>query len=1057
MADLTNVNLNGTSYNFRDNTAIRGVKVNGVELTADADKKVNIVNDYLMKTTNIDCRTLDQDSWYPVTFQLSSVSIELIEIILCNSLSGYRVSWSTHSYGNVVSSHKKIEMLGSDWGVNYNPDLLKGRVSVSDCNYVQVDPIQKLGQIGQCSLGYVYVRGGATYTFRLSGNIIPVLHTEDCLVGQGTSYEQTLAVLTEVPNKLINVTIANKSDIKDGVLTLQKNGVGVGTFSANQSSNKNINIEVPTKLSQLTDDVVTGKYLPAVPNSNITSVDTLDYNRRGAFLVSSGTTNTQYFEIGHGKVQMVGNCNFYMCLKVTMVTTDNYNSVYELEIHGNGSGNSVYTVLTPKMYVRKYRLYSGEPDKSLFKFYFKNTRTNDTFYARRDFDWILYFTPLTFYVSVYTEMLEFAYDDFGKTYGNKRTQDKYVLWKGSAFPNPTLQSPQTLVEGYTLASTENLIPFNRLGDTMLGDLNLGKQALVLRTDSSWSNVDRSIPFSYSNSQTRIGLYKDDFTYNPNTGVLKAGAFAKKGGTSSQFLKADGSVDSSTYLKSISVVDNNATLNYGEQDIVIGDIQGQKITVNMPDAPIRDISVVDSNPTLTWGQTKQVGTVDGKMLRVTMPANPNTDTHYTTGIVAGVSGTNANSATTNGNTYIKVTDNNTYRSQIKIQGTGATKVTSDATGVITINSTDTDTHYTTGITAGATGSTENSSVTNPFIKIKDNSVHRGQIQLKGTGDISVNSDSTGIITINGSNTKVTNANNHYTPTQNTAYNLPAVTENNCSFIKQIYRDAKGHVTGIDTHEVNFTTYGVDVTLETSTNIMSNFDANTNNYKPCNVLRFLLSMANYCVDNSYNKYCNGFISKVLLSNGDPTKTLTFSESVGSIIIDTSTPIYFEFYCDNVIDFVNYEGDGVDAHATLYATVVDSKRRAGTSSCIITLDWKSGSSMELWAVFEPYIRCNREKQSGFYYDNLDMFRDEISSVLIDEPKVDVVLNTSGAVTLLVEKMENIRGSRRLNIRLTGNKNEVELHINQYFILMNSKLNEVSIMMNFDEKGNFIDCSIS
>lgn len=857
MADLTNVNLNGTSYNFRDNTAIRGVKVNGVELTAGTDNKVNIVNDYLMKTTNINCRTLDQDSWYPVTFQLNTNIITLIDISVCDSLNIR--DWSTHPDNKLISSHKKIEMLGYGWGVNYNPDLVLGRVSVSDCNYVQVDPIQKLGQIGQISLGYVYVRGGATYTFRLSGNITPVLHTEDYLVGQGTSYEQTLAVLTEVPNKLINITIANKSDIKDGVLTLQKNGVSVGTFSANQSSNKNINIEVPTKLSQLTDDVVTGKYLPLS------------------------------------------------------------------------------------------------------------------------------------------------------------------------------------------------------GGTMLGDLNLGNNSLIISGATQWDNYDRSIPFSKATEKSKIAYYKDDFTYNPNTGVLKAGAFAKKGGTSSQFLKADGSVDSSTYLKSISVVDNNATLNYGEQDIIIGDIQGQKITVNMPDAPIRDISVVDSNPTLTWGQTKQVGTVDGKMLRVTMPANPNTDTHYTTGIVAGVSGTNANSATTNGNTYIKVTDNNTYRSQIKVVGTGATKVTSDATGVITINSTDTDTHYTTGITAGATGSTENSSVTNPFIKIKDNSVHRGQIQLKGGGDISVSSDSTGIITINGSNTKVTNANNHYTPTQNTAYNLPAVTENNCSFINQIYRDAKGHVTGISTNEVNFTTYGVDVTLETSTPIMSNFNANTNNYEPRNVLKFLLSMANYCVDNSYNKYCNGFISKVLLSNGDPTKTLTFSESVGSTIINTSTPIYFEFYCDNVIDFVNYEGDGVDAHATLYATVVDSRRRAGTSSCIITLDWKSGSSMELWAVFEPYIRCNGEKQSGFYYDNLDTFRDEISSVLIDEPKVDVVLNTSGAVTLLVEKMENIRGSRRLNIRLTGNKNEVELHINQYFILMNSKLNEVSIMMNFDEKGNFIDCSIS
>lgn len=45
------------------------------------------------------------------------------------------------------------------------------------------------------------------------------------------------------------------SDIKDGILTIQKNGENVQTFSANQSSNATANIEVPTKVSDLTTDV----------------------------------------------------------------------------------------------------------------------------------------------------------------------------------------------------------------------------------------------------------------------------------------------------------------------------------------------------------------------------------------------------------------------------------------------------------------------------------------------------------------------------------------------------------------------------------------------------------------------------------------------------------------------------------------------------------------------------------------------------------------------------------------------------------------------------------
>ena len=68
--------------------------------------------------------------------------------------------------------------------------------------------------------------------------------------------------------------------------------------------------------------------------------------------------------------------------------------------------------------------------------------------------------------------------------------------------------------------------------------------------STWTSSDRTIPFSahnaydtiqYVNANTSTGL-----TYNPSTGALKAGSFVKRGGTSSQFLKADGTVDSTTY-------------------------------------------------------------------------------------------------------------------------------------------------------------------------------------------------------------------------------------------------------------------------------------------------------------------------------------------------------------------------------------------------------------------------------------------------------------------------------------------------------------------------------
>jgi len=69
--------------------------------------------------------------------------------------------------------------------------------------------------------------------------------------------------------------------------------------------------------------------------------------------------------------------------------------------------------------------------------------------------------------------------------------------------------------------------------------------------------------------------------------------------------------------------------------------------------------------------------------------PSADTHYTTGLKVGASATaTANAAATNGNVYINALDNTTVRDSHKVVGSGATTVTSDANGVITVNSTNT---------------------------------------------------------------------------------------------------------------------------------------------------------------------------------------------------------------------------------------------------------------------------------------------------------------------------------------------------------------------------------
>ena len=70
----------------------------------------------------------------------------------------------------------------------------------------------------------------------------------------------------------------------------------------------------------------------------------------------------------------------------------------------------------------------------------------------------------------------------------------------------------------------------------------------------------------------------------------------------------------------------------------------------------------------------------------------TNTHYTTTMYATSASGTTGASTTNGNTYLRLFDDSTARSSIKIVGEGATSVYSTSDGTIKIKSTDTNTTY-----------------------------------------------------------------------------------------------------------------------------------------------------------------------------------------------------------------------------------------------------------------------------------------------------------------------------------------------------------------------------
>jgi hypothetical protein len=141
----------------------------------------------------------------------------------------------------------------------------------------------------------------------------------------------------------------------------------------------------------------------------------------------------------------------------------------------------------------------------------------------------------------------------------------------------------------------------------------------------------------------------------------------------------------------------------------------------------------------------------------MPSKPSdTNTHYTTRIYAGASGTASNSSASD--PYVKITDDNVYRNQIQIKGGGATTISSDANGVITISSTDTNTHPDLSSYAKKTdipsipslsggSAASNDATVVGGVTVNGHAVSVGKKTITGAGTVSVTGSTTGI-TITG---------------------------------------------------------------------------------------------------------------------------------------------------------------------------------------------------------------------------------------------------------------------------------------------------------------------
>lgn len=122
----------------------------------------------------------------------------------------------------------------------------------------------------------------ATNFIPLKGEIIVYDDLNKIKIGDGTTKVGSLAFINDLDTLATIAKTGSYSDLKNkptipsvgnGTLTIQKNGISVGTFTANATTNKTINITVPTKISDLTDDVISEKYLPLTGGTITGNID----------------------------------------------------------------------------------------------------------------------------------------------------------------------------------------------------------------------------------------------------------------------------------------------------------------------------------------------------------------------------------------------------------------------------------------------------------------------------------------------------------------------------------------------------------------------------------------------------------------------------------------------------------------------------------------------------------------------------------------------------------------------------------------------------------------
>ena len=277
------------------------------------------------------------------------------------------------------------------------------------------------------------------------------------------------------------------------------------------------------------------------------------------------------------------------------------------------------------------------------------------------------------------------------------------------------------------SATHSAVSVNKTdgnGYLMVGNYSSNMRTFLLSNDSDiahyrgdgessstgyrmWDAYNLTAPLSYASGEAEIpttvyninlGVNGNDWTFLSAINAVTTAIYAPtSAGTSGQILQSSGT-GAPVWANVSTILSGYATQSWVTSQGYLTSITKSMVTTALGYTPPPTNTTYSQATSSTLGLVKIGATglasknyavqlnSSGQMYVAVPWTDTDTNTHYTTRLYAGASGTAANSATTS--PYIKVTDDNTYRNQIRLLGGGATSVSSDASGNITITSTNT---------------------------------------------------------------------------------------------------------------------------------------------------------------------------------------------------------------------------------------------------------------------------------------------------------------------------------------------------------------------------------